>query len=360
MIRWAVSRPAVVWAITCVILLGGAVSFSRLALATATEVELPRLQIAASWPGASSELVEMYLASPVEAAVQSVKDVRKTSSESRDGSARLTVELDPAANVQLTRLAILERLELLRPTYPIGVVPPRVSNFVPEELSEAPLLRVLLSGPYTPGAMQRIADQQLTPRISAVPGVAGVSVGGGTEFGATVSYDASLLRQLGISPDLIGEAIRNARVVTALGTERIGASKREVVLRDQPGAIEELADLPIRGRGNRVFRLGDLARVRPEEDSRGMFFRVNGNTALGFTVTREPSSTRSRRRRPCVKRCAPWGSSFRPACGTGSPRTTRSSSRASSTTSCSAAGSRSRRSRSCSSSRCATGARWRS
>lgn len=95
----------------------------------------------------------MYLASPVEAAVQSVKDVRKTSSESRDGSARLTVELDPAANVQLTRLAILERLELLRPTYPIGVVPPRVSNFVPEELSEAPLLRVLLSGPYTPGAM---------------------------------------------------------------------------------------------------------------------------------------------------------------------------------------------------------------
>ena len=34
MIRWAVSRPAGIWAITCVILLGGAVSFSRLALAT--------------------------------------------------------------------------------------------------------------------------------------------------------------------------------------------------------------------------------------------------------------------------------------------------------------------------------------
>ena len=50
MIRWAVSRPAVIWAITCVILLGGAVSFSKLALATATEVELPRLRINAQWP----------------------------------------------------------------------------------------------------------------------------------------------------------------------------------------------------------------------------------------------------------------------------------------------------------------------
>jgi hydrophobic/amphiphilic exporter-1 (mainly G- bacteria), HAE1 family len=290
MIRWAVSRPAVIWAITCVILLGGAVSFSKLALATATEVELPRLLITAQWPSASSELVEMYLSSPIEAAAQSVRDVRRTSSESRDGTARLTIELDPEANVQLTRLAILERLELLRPTYPIGVIPPSVSNFVPDELAEAPLLRVLLSGPYTPGAMQRIADEQINPRISAVPGVAGVQVNGGTEFGATVSYDASLLRQLGISPAVINEAIANARVVASLGTERIGASKREVVLRDQPGAIEELADLPIRGRGDRIFRLGELAEVRPEEDSRGFFFRVNGNTAIGFTVVREPSS----------------------------------------------------------------------
>ncbi len=290
MIRWAVSRPAVIWAITCVILLGGAVSFSKLALATATEVELPRLLITAQWPSASSELVEMYLSSPIEAAAQSVRDVRRTSSESRDGTARLTIELDPEADVQLTRLAILERLELLRPTYPIGVIPPSVSNFVPDELAEAPLLRVLLSGPYTPGAMQRIADERIEPRISAVPGVAGVQINGGTEFGATVSYDASLLRQLGISPTVINEAIANARVVASLGTERIGASKREVVLRDQPGALEELADLPIRGRGNRIFRLGELAEVRPEEDSRGFFFRVNGNTAIGFTVVREPSS----------------------------------------------------------------------
>ena len=290
MIRWAVSRPAVIWAITCVILLGGAVSFSKLALATATEVELPRLRISALWPGASPDLIEMYLASPIEAAAQAVHGVRKTSSESREGTASLTIELQPDADVQLTRLAILERLELLRPEYPIGVVPPTVGNFVPDELAEAPLLRVLLSGPYTPGAMQRIADAQITPRVGAVPGVSGVSVGGGTDFGATVSYDARLLRQLGISPTTLGDAIAGARVVAALGTERIGASKREVVLRDQPGAIEELEALPIRGRGNQLFRLGDLARVRPEEDSRGMFFRVNGNTALGFTVVREASA----------------------------------------------------------------------
>ncbi len=290
MIRWAVSRPAIVWATTVTVLLGGAVSFTKLALATSTTVELPRLRISSGWPGASSELVEMYISSPIEAAAQGVRGVRKTSSESRDGVASLTVELDAKADVQLTRLAILERLELLRPEFPIGVTPPVVGNFVPEALEEPPLLRVLLSGPYTPGALQRIADEQITPRVSAVPGVAGVGIGGGTEFGATVSYDASLLRQLGISPAAITQAIAESRVVAALGTERIGASKREVVLRDQPGALAELEDLPIRGRGTQVFRLGQLAQVRAEEDTRGRFFRVNGTTALSFTVTREASS----------------------------------------------------------------------
>ncbi len=290
MIRWAVSRPAVVWAASVAICLGGAVSFTRLSLATRTTVELPRLQIGASWNGVSAELVEMYISSPVEAAVQGVRGVRRTSSTSTDGSSRIVAELDPAANVQMTRLAILERLELLRGEFPLGATQPVVGNLVPEQLQEPPLLRVLLSGPYTPGALQRVATDVLTPRLSAVSGVSAVSVRGGTTFGASVSYDPQLLRQVGVEPQALSNAVREARVVEALGTERFGSSKREVVLRDQPEALEQLEELPIRGRGGRVFRLGELAQVRPEEDSRGMFFRVNGNSALSLTVTREAGS----------------------------------------------------------------------
>ncbi len=290
MIRWAVSRPAVVWAASVAIVLGGAVSFTRLALATRTTVELPRLQVSASWTGVSAELVEMYISSPVEAAVQGVRGVKRTSSTSRDGTSSINIELDPQANVQMTRLAILERLELLRGEFPLGATQPTVGNLVPEQLEEPPLLRVNLSGPYTPGALQRVADEVLTPRLSAVNGVSAVSVQGGTEFGASVAYDPQLLRQVGVDPQTLATAVREARVVASLGTERLGASKREVVLRDQPDALEQLEELPIRGRGGRVFRLGELAEVRPEEDTRGMFFRVNGNTALSLTVTREAGS----------------------------------------------------------------------
>lgn len=286
MITWSVHRPAVVWATSLVLLLAGGVSFTRLALATRTTVELPRLEVTASWPGASAELVETYLTSPIEAAIQGVRGVRKSSSESRETDARLTVELESDADVQIARLSILERLEMLRPEFPPGVIPPTVRNFVPQELEEEPLIRLTISGPYTPGTLQTIAEEQVEPRLSAVPGVAGIGVNGGTELGVSVSYDARRLRQLGVPPAALGSALTDARVVQSLGEQRFGSSEREVVLRDQPDAIEQLADLRIRGPGGRVFRIGDLATIRPEEDARGQFFRIDGQPAIALSISR--------------------------------------------------------------------------
>src|SRR5262245_62071381 len=102
MISWSVRRPAVIWAASATILVSGAVSFTRLALATKTTVEFPQLSVNATWLGASPELIEMYIASPLEAAIQGVRDVRKVNSQSRDGRADLRVELEKDANVQLT------------------------------------------------------------------------------------------------------------------------------------------------------------------------------------------------------------------------------------------------------------------
>ena len=43
--------------------------------------------------------------------MQGLRGIRKTSSSSSEGLSQVTAELDPKADVQLTRLAILERME---------------------------------------------------------------------------------------------------------------------------------------------------------------------------------------------------------------------------------------------------------
>ncbi|MEO8201616.1 MAG: efflux RND transporter permease subunit [Gemmatimonadota bacterium] len=290
MIRWSAGRPAVVWATSLSLLLAGALAFARLPLATRPVVELPRLSVNASWPGASAELVESYLTSPLEAAVQAVRGVKKVSSESGDGTSRITIELEPKADVQMARLGILERLELLREDLPAGASSPQVSNYVPEELDEQPLLRYTVFGPYTPATLAKLVDEQIKPRVSAVEGVAGVDSRSSSQMGVSVAYDDRRLRQLGISPALISDAIANSRLVQSMGKERSGSTDRPVVLRDQPAVIEDLGTLPVRGPAGRVFRISDLADIRLEEDSRDYFYRVNGVPAVGIDIARLPGA----------------------------------------------------------------------
>lgn len=286
MIRWAVSRPAVVWAAVATILLSGTVAFTRLSLATRTTVELPRLRVLLAWDGASADLIETYLTSPVEAAVHGVRGVKRVDSRSMENAAAVSIELQPNVDPQLARLAILERLELLRLDTLNGVSPPRVLNYVPDNLREAPLLRVTMTGPFTPGALQKIAGDVIEPRLSAVSGVAGVTTYGGAVFGASVSYDPALLRQLGVPPAALSEALAGAGVSEALGQERLGATTRAVVLKDRPGALDDLEHLPVVGRAGQMFRVGEIAEVRADDDSRGEIFRINGRPAIAFDVTR--------------------------------------------------------------------------
>jgi HAE1 family hydrophobic/amphiphilic exporter-1 len=290
MIRAATHRPAVVWAACIALLIAGAIAFTRLPLATRTTVELPRLMVSAYWPGAAPEVIETYITSPIEAAVQGVRGVRKVSSRSSDDFSSLTVELEQKADVQMTRLAILERLELLRNEMPPGVSPPTVANFVPQGLEEPPLMQLTVFGPYTPGTLQKLLDERVSPRLTAVPGVAGATVRGGTDLGVAVTYDAVKLRRIGLSPYVLTEALNGARMVQAIGVEQFGTTVRNVVLRDQPGALDDLERLPVRGLGNRVFQLGELATVRAEEDSRGRFFRIDGEPAVSIEVTRHASA----------------------------------------------------------------------
>lgn len=290
MIRAAVKRPAVMWALAVALLLAGGIAFTRLPLATRTTVELPRLNVNASWAGASPEVMEAYVTAPLEGAVQGVRGVKRVNSTSRDGTSSLTVELEPKADVQMARLGILERLELLRKELPPGVTQPTVSNFVPEGLEEAPLLSLIVTGPYTPGALQRTLNERVSPRLSNVTGVAGVTTRGGTTFGVAVTYEAARLRQLGIAPERLADAIASARVVAALGTLTRGGTVQSVVLRDQPAALDSLASLPVVGPGGRRFRLGELAVVRAEEDARGQFFRIDGRPAVALDVTRQPGA----------------------------------------------------------------------
>ncbi len=291
MIRWATHRAAVIWALAAGILIAGAVAFTKLPLSTKSATEFPELTITDSWPGSSPELMESYVTAPIESAVQSVRGVRTTQSTSSSGSCVITVVLEPDADVTMTRLSILERLQALHDDLPPAAAQQMaVFDWTPDDLQQKPLVEINVIGPYTPGALKQIAVDRIQPVLEAVPGVASVGANGGANMGLSVSYDPTRLGQLGIDPAALRTALSSARLVEALGSVHDGPYQYSVVVRDQPHLTADLARLPVIAPGGRVFLLGDLAAIRPEEDNGGVFYRLNGVTAVSLSLTRQPQA----------------------------------------------------------------------
>jgi HAE1 family hydrophobic/amphiphilic exporter-1 len=288
-ISWATRRPAVIWALAAGVVISGGVAFTKLPLATRSTIEYPKLSITARWTGASPELVEMYLTAPIEGVVQGVRGVRKTSSISTLGSCSVTVDLDPKADITLTRLAILERMQTLKAGFPIAASAPRVQNYTPENQTEKQLMEINVTGPITPGALLQIINQTLTPRLSAIDGVSSVKANGGAAIGITISYDPTLLHQLALSPNALSAALASARQTRALGVVKQGTHVLSVSVDDQPHAIEDLARLPVVASGHRTFLLGDVTAIHPEE-SHDVFYRLNGETAVSLSLFRQPAA----------------------------------------------------------------------
>ena len=61
-----------------------------------------------------------------------------------------------------------------RPTSPRPRVHRSSATTSPRRSAEQPLLEINVVGPYTPGALLKIVDDQLMPRLSSVPGIASV------------------------------------------------------------------------------------------------------------------------------------------------------------------------------------------
>ncbi len=288
MIAWATARPKAVLALSLAVVLTGAVALTRLQLATRPRVELPRLSVQASWPGASAEVVESYVTSRLEAVIQTVRGVDRVSSTSREGEARLDVRLRAGTDVRLARLELIELSETVRPSFPPGAQPPRVSHYVPESLREPVFLQYALVGPYAPEALAAAAREALVPGLSAVPGVASVEVQGGGRRAVIVSYDAARVRALGLRAEDLSAALATSRIVRPVGAEQREdrSLQRPLTVRDEPVAFESLAVLPVGRAGTVTLRLGDLARVGIGSDERGRFYRTNGRPAVTLTMSR--------------------------------------------------------------------------
>lgn len=290
MIRFSIRRPVAVGMLYAALALLGVASWLNVPVELLPETELPRLRITAQWPGASPEVTEAFLTSPIEAAVQQVRGVEKVTSTSEEERGVIEVQFGREADMDFARLELSEQLAALDESLPEGALRPVVEPYVPEEFESQsrPFLSYTLTGPFTPEALRTLLKETIVPELRQVEGVADVQGGaGGRDRVLEVALDERRILALGLTPDAVREKVNGLEDVRKAGVVHRGGMLYTLAIRENAGSAARIRRLPLLTDRGRVVRLEDVAVVRDTYEEPRTFYRIDGQPAVTFQVVKE-------------------------------------------------------------------------
>ena len=289
MIRFSIRRPVAVAMLYGALALLGVASWLSVPVELLPDTELPRLRVTVAWPGASPEVTEAFLTSPIEAAVQQVRGVEKVTSTSEEERGLVEVHFGRDADLDFARLELSEQLAALDENLPEGAGRPVVEPYVPEEFAEQnrPFLRYTLTGPLTAEALRTVLDESVAPELRQVPGVADVQAFGGRARVLEIALDERKILALGLTPDAVRERVSGLEDVREAGRVSRGGMEYTLAVREYAGSAARIRRLPLLTDKGRVVRLEDVAAVRDTYEDPRSFYRIDGQPAVSFQVVRE-------------------------------------------------------------------------
>ncbi len=287
--RYFIDRPIFAYVISIFIILAGLAAMRSLSIAQYPEMSPPVVQVVASYPGASAEVLEQTVATPIENAITGVEGMMYMASTSNSaGSTTITVTFEIGTDADQAAVDVNNRVKQVEARLPEetrrqGVVVSKGStNFLhvhafysPDESRDA-----LWTSNYV--------TLNILDKIKRIPGTTSVQIFGAKDYAMRIWLRPDVMSQLGVTVDEISNAVREQNSQYAAG--RIGAtptssSPQELVysvkVQGRLSSVEEFENIIIRSNSDgSSLRLKDIARVELGSKDYDFDGRINGKEAV--------------------------------------------------------------------------------
>ncbi|HAO77600.1 MAG TPA: acriflavine resistance protein B, partial [Verrucomicrobia subdivision 3 bacterium] len=284
-----IRRPVMTTLVMCGILLFGLVGFHQLPVSDLPSVDYPTIQISASLPGASPEVMASAVATPLEKQFSTIAGVDSMSSVSAQGSASITIQFSLDRNIDAAaadvQAAIAKAARQLPPNMP---APPTYNKVNP---ADAPVLYLAMSSPtLTLAAVDDYAENLLAQQISQINGVAQVSVFGSQQYAVRVQVDPNKLAAYGLGIDQVEQAVEAGNVNQPLGTLYGQHQLFTVQANGQLANAADFRPMIVAYRKGNPVRLQELGHVLDSVQNDKAAAWYNNTRAVVLAVQRQPGA----------------------------------------------------------------------
>ncbi|WP_297359857.1 efflux RND transporter permease subunit [Thauera sp.] len=267
------------------VLLGGLFSYLTMPRAQDPEINFNWVSIITSLPGASAEDVERELTGPLEDAIKQVKDIRFTSSSSREGVSSILVRFE-----ELSERVFDKRVNDLRreiQNKAAAELPPDANDPVLVEFTSSngfPTAILVLEG--AGGEALRRAGFLIKKELEGQPGVDQVIAAGLEDPQLHVDFDPVRVAAAGLSPIQLADGV-GAWFANALAG-RVRVQDREWLVRMEgktpdPEVLAQAAVVTPEGR----VALDEVAVVARGQERPSQLVSYRGGPAVMLSITKQ-------------------------------------------------------------------------
>lgn len=276
---------ALIALVTVVAAVFGVLSLTSLKQELIPSIEFPRLAVLTTYPGASPEVVNDDLSTPIEAAIRGVEGIEATSATSNTNLSIISATFAYGTNLATAEQKMTQAINRISGQLPEDVEPQVISG----SIGDLPVIQIAASAPDTKALAQAIETSALTT-LRDLPGVRDAQLVGAIGQRVSITPDPAELARAGLSVQSIRDVVSNSGLLIGAGSITEGDSTLSVQSGSRLTSVEEIASLPLAATGGRIVAVGDVSSVEFTDDPITSLSRVNGEPALTIAVTKLPAA----------------------------------------------------------------------
>ena len=269
--------------------LSGALALKILPVSPLPQIEFPTINIQATLPGGSPEIMATSVATPLERQLSKVAGITEMTSVSSLGVTKITVQFDLSRNIDGAARDVQAAINAASAQLPVDL--PGNPTYRKVNPSDSPVvILALTSNEYTTGQMYDAASTILQQKISQLDGVGQVIVGGSSLPGVRVELNPNTLNKYGIDLDDVRQTIETANFYGPNGQLSNNGNTSDIVTNKQMFKAAEYNPIIVRYTNGDAVRIGDVAEIVDSvEDLRNAGF-TNNKPSVMLVIFKQPGA----------------------------------------------------------------------
>jgi len=307
-----IHRPVATTLLTVGIALAGAVAFKFLPVSPLPQIDFPTISVSASLPGASPEIMASSVATPLERQFGRIAGITEMTSASSIGSTTITIQFDLTRNIDGAARDVQAAINAARNYLPINL--PANPTYKKVNPADSPIMVIgLTSNIYDRGHLYDAASSIMMQRLSQVPGVGQVTVGGSSLPAVRVELNPTQLNSYGLGLQDVANMLAAQNSNLAKGQLSDGSTSRDILANDQLLKADYYKPLIVGYHNGAAIKLSDVADVEDSTQNIRNSGYVNGKPCVNLIISRQPGANiidtvnRIREAMPSLKASIPAG-----------------------------------------------------